>query len=159
MSDAILDLNPRFNGKKGRLRNRSCIVGGLFIEAKEGCQWWERASGWKLADNHSEDLSVVMGLWQKLEEQGITDARRVCLIDPCLEVCHADEPPVDPKAWDFLVVTYIERGPFCHDGVDNCEYVVDEERKPHPGVKEAKLRDQLKELFGVLSLIYLSSSC
>jgi hypothetical protein len=160
MSNTILDLNPRFNGQKGSPRSHSCIVGGLFIEGKEGCRWWESISGgYKLADDHSEDLSVMMTLSQKLDEHDITDARRVCLIIPCQENCHADEPPADPRALDFLVVTYIERGPFCHDGVNNCEYIVDEERKPHPGVKEAKLRDQLKELFGALSLIYLSSSC
>jgi hypothetical protein len=159
MSDTVLDLNPRFNGRKGRIRNRSCIVGGLFISGKEGVRWWESISGCELADDHSEDLSVVMTLWKKLKEHGITDARRVCLIDHCLEVCHADESPADLKALDFLVVTYIERGPFCHDGVDNCEYIVDEERKPHPGVKEEKVKEQLKELFGLPWPVYLPSPC
>jgi hypothetical protein len=120
MSDTILDLNPRCNGRKGEPRDYSCIVGGLFIECKEGRQWWERTSGWKLAGDHSEDLSVMMSLWRKLKQHDITDARRVCFIDRCLEDCHADEPPADPKAWDFLVVTYVERGPFCHDGVNDC---------------------------------------
>jgi hypothetical protein len=159
MSDTVPDLNPRFNGRRGRLRNRSCIVGGLFIEGKEGIRWWNSISRSKLADDHSEDLSVVMSLWRRLEDHGITDARRVCLIDPCLEKCHADEPPADLKAWDFLVVTYIERGPFSHDGINNCEYIVDEERKPHPGPKETRLKEQLKELFGVLWPVCLSSPC
>jgi hypothetical protein len=88
-----------------------------------------------------------MALWGELEKHGV-DARRVCLVDPCID-CHTDQP-AEHAAWDFLVVTYIERGPFRHDGVEDCEFVVDEERKPHPGVKEVKVRDQLKELFGVL---------
>jgi hypothetical protein len=151
MSDAIVDLNPRPNGRKGDPRYRSCIVGGLFIECEVGRRWFEEITGEKLAANHSEDFSVVMALWDDLEKYGV-DAHRVCLVDPCLN-CHTDQP-TNHAAWDFLVVTYIERGPFYHDGVGECDFVVDEERKPNPGVKEAKVRDQLKELFGVFRPVF-----
>jgi hypothetical protein len=41
----------------------------------------------------------------------------------------------------------------------DCKYVINEERKPHPGLIRAKLRDWLKELFGMLWPVYFIPPC
>ncbi|EKM78313.1 hypothetical protein AGABI1DRAFT_129431 [Agaricus bisporus var. burnettii JB137-S8] len=46
---------------------------------------------------------------------------------------------------DFLVITHIE---FLYDGPNGCEFVLDEQRKPLPGVKELQVAERLKGGFG-----------
>ncbi|KAG6820197.1 hypothetical protein H0H93_004047, partial [Arthromyces matolae] len=54
---------------------------------------------------------------------------------------------------DFLIITFVQRGPFTHDGPEAYEEVYDEDRKPIPGVKEEQIKAQLKEYFDELKNI------
>lgn len=146
MSNTIIDLNPVPDDKKGTLRQRSCIIGGLLIENDEGRRWFKDTFGHELASDHTEDISVMVALWRKLDPDGM-DTPTVCLVSQC-HGCHSNGHNAQCFVFDFLVITYIEPGPFWHDGVNDCDFVLDEQLKPCPGVKETEVKQQLKE-FGV----------
>ncbi|EKM78311.1 hypothetical protein AGABI1DRAFT_114623 [Agaricus bisporus var. burnettii JB137-S8] len=154
MADTVIDLNPESDGKKGTLRQKSCIIGGLFIENNEGRRWFKDTFGHELASNHSEDVSILMALMKDLEPHGI-DARGVSFVAPWPDF-HTKDVSLECSTFDFLVITYVERGPFLYDGPNGCEFVLDEQRKPLPGVKEAHVKEQLKKEFGIETTGYKS---
>jgi len=49
---------------------------------------------------------------------------------------------------DFIIITQIHYGPFTIDGPDRYEEVLQEDRKPIPGVKEEELTAWLKKELG-----------
>lgn len=50
---------------------------------------------------------------------------------------------------DYLVITQIERGPFIHDGQETIyDDVLEEDRRPIPGLKEEKIKAWLEKEVG-----------
>jgi hypothetical protein len=49
---------------------------------------------------------------------------------------------------DYLVITQIERGPFIHDGPETYDEVLQEDRRPVPGLKEEKVKAWLEKEIG-----------
>jgi len=49
---------------------------------------------------------------------------------------------------DFLVITQIQHGPFLHDGPEAYEEVLQEDRRPIPGVRDEEVKAWLKKELG-----------
>ncbi|KAG6847520.1 hypothetical protein H0H93_007603, partial [Arthromyces matolae] len=123
---------------KGPLRTRLSIIGGLLISNDEGRRWFNDTYTYKLPPRHSVDRTVNMRLEPLLFEKDL-DVYGICTAPRRLE----------SEISDFLVITFVQHGPFTHDGPEAYEEVYDENRKPIPGVKEEKIKEQLKEYFGM----------
>ncbi|KAF5378132.1 hypothetical protein D9615_007570 [Tricholomella constricta] len=129
----------------GRRRTRSCIIGGLLIDNDEGRRWFKDTYNIELADHHREDMNVRLRLIPLLKEKNI-DAYS----------CHTAPRRLEGVVCDWLIVTHIQLGPFVHSGPDYYEEVYDEDVKPVPGVKEEKVKAQLKKEIGIETCGYKS---
>jgi hypothetical protein len=117
---------------KGPTRILDSIIFGLLIDNEEGRAWFKRKYEYELKKDHSEDLSIAMQLDDLVIENDI--AFGCCPAPRRLETVS-----------DVLVITQIERGPFIHDGPEAYEEVLQEDRKPIPGVKEEKVKAWLEK--------------
>jgi len=122
--------------KKGPTRTRASIIAGVLIPNDEGRKWFLERYGYELATDHLEDINIPIRLRKLLEEGGIA-----------LGCCTAPRR-LDSAVDDFLVITHIQQGPFVHDGPQAYEEVLEEDRKPIPGVREEELMVRLKNEFG-----------
>ncbi|KAF5378109.1 hypothetical protein D9615_007563 [Tricholomella constricta] len=115
------------------LRVRVCVKGN-----DEGRRWFKDTYNIELADHHRQDGNVRLRLNPLLKEKNI-DAYS----------CHTAPRRLEGVICDWLIVTQILLGPFVHNGPDYYEEVYDEKMKPVPGVKEEKVKAQLKKEFGI----------
>ena len=117
---------------KGPTRILDSIIFGFLIDNEEGRAWFKRKYDYELKEDHSEDLGIAMQLDDLVIEEGI--AFGCCPAPRRLELVS-----------DVLVITQIERGPFIHDGPETYEEVLQEDRRPIPGVKEEKVKAWLEK--------------
>ncbi|KAG6825900.1 hypothetical protein H0H92_001931 [Tricholoma furcatifolium] len=122
-----------------RFRARVSIIAGLVIHKNEGRRWLsEKYTNVQLAD-YVLDANVKLRLETLLvlSEEGID----------VYDICNAPRR-LESNLYDILIVTQIERAPF-NDGHEPYDEVDDEGLKPVEGVKEAKVKAQLLEKFGM----------
>ena len=120
---------------KGPKRIARSIVFGLLIDNEDGRAWFKKTYDYELKSNHSEDLGIPLQLDDLVIEKDMAFGccpapRRLELVD------------------DYLVITQIERGPFIHDGPETYDEVIQEDRKPIPGLKEEKVKTWLEKEVG-----------
>jgi hypothetical protein len=125
---------------KGPTRTRSSIIAGLLIANDEGRRWFKESYNYELPDHHRQDVNIPIRLRKLLEEKGIA-----------LGCCTAPRR-LESAVSDCLVITQILQDPFVHDGPEAYEEVLQEDRKPIPGVKE-EVKGQLKKEFGERDLL------
>lgn len=100
-------------------------------------RWLEDRFKLELATDHSEDINIPYQLNKLVLDNGIA-----------LGCCTAPRR-LDPLVSDILVITQIDlRGPFVHDGPDAYDEVLQEDRKPIPGVKEEEVKAWLMKETG-----------
>jgi len=136
---------PPAHVTKGPTRTFSCIIGGLLIDNAEGRRWFKDTYGRELAAHGRQDMNVYLRLRKLFPEKGI-DAF-TCVLAP---------RRMESAIEDFLVITHVETGSFENDGPLAYEEVLQEERRPIPGVKEERVKAQLKEAFGIETCGYKS---
>ncbi|KAG6852898.1 hypothetical protein C0991_008295, partial [Blastosporella zonata] len=120
---------------KGPLRTHLSIIAGLVISNDEGRRWFKDFYDYELP-RHSLDGNIPIRLQPLLCEK-ILDVYDCCMAPRRLE----------SEICDFLVITFIQRGPFVHNGPEAYEEVYDEDRKPIPGAKEEEIKERLKKHF------------
>ena len=120
-------------------RRRSKIVGGIFIPHLEGKMWLKRIHGIDIADNHSQDLKILMQLMGDLWDRGYVD-----------NLMLVQSKDTDDAALDLLVVTKTRIGKFRNTGPLGVEEVVQEDLKNifKPGRCEKKWIKVLSQEFG-----------
>jgi hypothetical protein len=121
---------------KGPTRTRASIIAGVLIANDEGRRWFLERYNYELAKDHLEDINILIRLRKLLEEGGIA-----------LGCCTALRR-LESDVSDFLVITQIQQGPFVHDGPQAYGEVLQEDRKPIPGVREEEVKARLKKEFG-----------
>jgi hypothetical protein len=111
------------------------IVFGFLIDNEDGRAWYKKTYNRELRSDHREDLGIPLRLEKLVIEKGMAFGccpapRRLELID------------------DYLVITQIERGPFIFDGPETYDEVLEEDRRPIPGLKEEKVKNWLEKEVG-----------
>ena len=120
---------------KGPKRISRSIVFGFLIDNEDGRAWFKKTSGIELKSNHSQDLSIPLKLDNLVKE-----------MDMAFGCCPA--PRRLELVSDCLVITQIDPGPFIHDGPETYDEVLEEDRRPVPGVNEEKVKAWLENEVG-----------
>jgi hypothetical protein len=122
---------------KGRTRTGDSIIFGLLITYEVARKWLEDRFELNLASDHSEDINIPYQLNKLVLDNGIAFG------------CCTAPRRLDSLVSDILVITQIDpRGPFVHDGPDAYDEVLQEDRKPIPGVKEEEVKTWLMKETG-----------
>ena len=111
------------------------IIFDLLIDNEDGRAWFKKACNYELPCNHKQDLNIPFRLNHIVIEKNM--AFGCCPAPRRLELVS-----------DCLVITQIERGPFIHDGPESYDEVLQEDRRPIPGVKEKKVKAWLEKEVG-----------
>ena len=120
---------------KGPTRSQDSIIFGLLIDNDDGRAWFKKTFHHELLSDHSQDLGIVLQLDDLVTEKDM--AFGCCPAPRRLELVS-----------DALVITQIERGPFIHDGPETYDEVLQEDRRPIPGLKEEKVKGWLENEVG-----------
>ena len=120
---------------KGPTRIQDSIVFGLLIDNEDGRAWFKKTYDYELRSDHRQDISIPIQLNDLVIEKDM--AFGCCAAPRRLELVS-----------DYLVITQIERGPFIHDGPETYDEVLQEDRRPIPGVKEEKVKAWLEKEVG-----------
>ena len=121
---------------KGPTRRARSIIFGLLIDNEVGREWIKKAYDYELQSDHSEDLTIYMQLEKLAIEKGIAFG------------CCAAPRRLEALVADVLVITQIQSGPFTYDGPETYEEVLEEDRRPVPGVKEEEVKVWLEQELG-----------
>ncbi|KAJ6597821.1 hypothetical protein B0H10DRAFT_2231956 [Mycena sp. CBHHK59/15] len=119
---------------KGPRRLRTAMSAGYVIPYKDGYRWFDDSYKIKLAEDHRQDLNIPLRLSRVLTEKRIGTGD-----------CLFAERRLSPWS-DFLVVTQRLSGLWIHDGPENCEEVLEEEKKPIPGPHDEEVKEKLLEM-------------